>query len=402
MFSLGERIFIPGAAGEPSALRRQVFGAAGVDITTSFVPGLNPLKDDDIGAGTRVTGPFMQPGLGEAQRIGAFRHLPLSYAAMLKYVIEGAGFDACVVQVAPPDGQGRCSLGPAAEFTPAAIARAGRIVAIVNPNVPVLPHAPWIARDRIALTIEDDGPLITYDVGAVDDATRQIAHHVAQLIGNGATIQVGLGKVPHALMEALHDRRNLRIHSGMISDGIMGLAGAGALAADQPCRTTAILGSPALYDWVRGRDDIHVLGVADIHGPAVLAGIDGMVAVNSALEVDLFGQCNLELAKGRAISGGGGATDFARGARLGRGGISVVALPATFGGGKGSRILAQLDGNGITTLPRTDVDVIVTEEGLADLRGLSVHERAAAIIAVAAPDCREALTGQWAAIVGRL
>lgn len=402
MFSRNEQIFIPGAAGEPVALRDAVFGAAGVNIVTSFVPGLNPLRGEEIGEGSRVTGLFMQPGLAEAQRRGLYRHLPLSYGAMLKHVVDGPGFDSCVVQVSPPDTDGRCSLGPAAEFTPAVLEKSRRIVAVINPNVPALPHAPWIARDRIDVAVEDESPLVTYDVGAVDEATRQIARHVATLIPDGAAIQVGLGKVPHALMEALHDRRGLRVHSGMISDGIVALAEAGALEPGHPIRTTAILGSPALYDWVRGHDGIHVLGVADIHMPAVLAGIDGLIAVNSALEVDLFGQCNLELAKGRAISGGGGSTDFARGARLGTGGISVVALPATFGGGKGSRILARLDSDGLTTLPRVDVDVIVTEEGVADLRGLSVHERAEAIVRVAAPDCRDDLLDQWRAIAARL
>ena len=402
MFDGGQRIFIPGAAGEPTALRDDVFGASGAEIITSFVPGINPLTMEGIGPGSHVYGLFMQPSMAQAQRQGIFRHLPFSYAAMLKHINNGPAFDWCVVQVSPPDADGRFCLGPSAEFTPAAIGRARQVAAVINPNVPALPHAPWIARERIDTLVESDAAIVTYDVGAVDDHTRQIARHVAELVVDGATLQVGLGKVPHALMQALHDRRRLKVHSGMVSDGFIGLAEAGALADDQPHRTTAILGSEALYDWVRGRSDLHVLGVEDIHAPAILANIDQLVAVNSALEVDLFGQCNLEWAKGRAVSGGGGSSDFARGARLGARGISVVALPATFAGGKGSRILAQLDSNGITTLPRTDVDVIVTEEGVADLRGLSVHERAERIITVAAPGHRSALEQQWKEIAERL
>ena len=402
MFDRGQRIFIPGAAGEPSAARHTVFGAGGVEIVTSFVPGINPLTMEEIGPGSHVYGLFMQPSMTQAQRQGIYRHLPISYAAMVKHIAHGPAFDWCVVQVSPPDRDGRFCLGPSAEFTPAAIARARHVMAVVNPNVPALPHAPWIGRDRIDRLVESDMALVTYDVGTVDDATRRIARHVAELVDDGLTLQVGLGKVPHALIEALHDRRRLTVHSGMISDGFIGLVNAGALADDQPHRTTAILGSPALYQWVMGRSDIHVLGVGDIHAPAVLAKIDRLIAVNSALEVDLLGQCNLEWAKGRAVSGGGGSTDFARGARLGEGGISVVALPSTFAGGKGSRIMAQLDGNGIVTLPRTDVDVIVTEEGIADLRGLCVHGRAERIIAVAAPDYRPALAQQWKDIAARL
>lgn len=383
-------------------MRSQVFGASEAEIVTSFVPGINPLSIDDIGTGSHVYGLFMQPSMAQAQRLGIFRHLPFSYAAMLKHIVEGPAFDWCVIQVSPPDADGRFCLGPSAEFSPAVIGRARRVMAVVNPNVPALPNAPWIARERIDTVVESDVPLVTYDVGAVDEPTRHIARHVAELVDDGTTLQVGLGKVPHALMQALHDRRRLKVHSGMISDGFIGLAQAGALADDQPHRTTAILGSAALYEWVRDRSDLHVLGVENIHAPAVLANIDRLVAVNSALEVDLLGQCNLEWAKGRAVSGGGGSTDFARGARLGERGISIVALPATFAGGTGSRILAQLDSNGITTLPRTDVDVIVTEEGIADLRGLSVHERAERIISVAAADHRAALEQQWKDIAGRL
>ena len=402
MFDPGQRIFIPGAAGEPVAVRDKIFGASGVEIVTSFVPGINPLSMEDIGPGSHVYGLFMQPSMAQAQRLGIFRHLPFSYAGMLKHIVHGPAFDWCVVQVSLPDADGRFCLGPSAEFTPAAIARARHVMAVVNPNVPALPHAPWIERERIDQFIEADAALVNYDVGAVDEPTRRIARYVAELIEDGSTLQVGLGKVPHALMEALHDRRGLKVHSGMISDGFIGLANAGALADGVPHRTTAILGSATLYEWVRDRCDLHVLGVEDIHVPIVLANIERLVAVNSALEVDLFGQCNLEWANGRAVSGGGGSTDFARGARLGRQGISVVALPSTFAGGKGSRVLAQLDGNGITTLPRNDVDVIVTEEGLADLRGLSVHERAERIIAVAAPDHRSTLELQWKDIASRL
>lgn len=400
-FREGERLFIPGAAGEPTALVPQLFGASGLDITTSFLPGLNPLKSDAIGPGTQVAGLFMQPGLSDAQRSGAFRHLPMSYAAMLKHIQSGPGFDCCILQLAPPNEKGRCSLGPAAELLPTAIARSKRLIGVINPNVPIIANAPYVDRAQLAQTIEAATPIVTYDVGDVDPATVAIAGHIATLIPNGATVQVGLGKVPHALMQALHGHRGLKIHSGMISDGIIGLAQAGALDATYAHSTTAVLGSPTLYAWMRERGDIHVRGVEDIHLPTVLAGLEGLVAVNSALEIDLMGQCNLEHANGRAVSGGGGASDFARGARLGRGGVSIIALPATFGA-KGSRIRARLSEGAVSTLPRNDVDVVVTEEGIADLRGKSVHERAEALINVAAPAARASLIEQWAAIAARL
>ncbi|UZW57059.1 hypothetical protein NUH86_20125 [Sphingobium sp. JS3065] len=401
IFRKGERLFIPGAAGEPTALVKELFGAAGLDITTSVVPGINPLKSEAIGPGTQVTGLFMQPSLSEAQRSGSFRHIPQSYAAMLKQIEADTPFDWCVVQVSPPDGRGRCSLGPAAEFAPAAMQRARRIFGVINPFVPVVPNAPFVEHARLAGTMEADTPIVTYAVGEVDSATHMIAKHIAGLIPDGAAIQVGLGKVPHALMQALHGHRRLRIHSGMISDGIIGLMQAGALDESHAHRTTAVLGSPALYEWLDGRSDIHVRGVEEIHLPSVLAGVERLFAVNSALEVDLLGQCNLEHANGRAVSGGGGASDFARGARLGRGGVSIIALPATFGAA-GSRICPRLSNNAVATISRNDVDIVVTEEGIADLRGKSVHERAKALIGVAAPGARDPLSEQWAEIAGRL
>ena len=400
-FQAGEHVYVPGASGEPTALVAQLFGTDGLSITTSFVPGLNPLRSESIAPGTTVTGLFMQPSLAEAQRSGTFRHIPLSYAAMLKAIEDGPLFDACILQVSPPDASGRCSMGPAAEFAPAVIAKSRRLIGVINPNVPALCHSPWVDRGQFAETIESDTPLVTYDVGEIDPAAASIARHIAALIPDRATIQVGLGKVPHALMQALHGHRSLKIHSGMVSDGLIGMVEAGALDNGFQHSTTAVLGSHLLYDWIAGRQDIHVRGVAEIHTPAILAGLARFVAVNSALEIDLLGQCNLEHANGRAVSGGGGASDFARGARLARGGFSIVALPATFGT-NGSRIVARLSDGAVTSLARNDVDIVVTEEGVADLRGKSVHERAEALILIASPAAQPKLEEEWKQIAARL
>jgi acyl-CoA hydrolase len=401
MFNSQERVFLPGASGAPNALADAVFATPDIHITTSFAPGVNRLSSEMIGPGSIVTGLFMQPGLALAQREGRFRHLPQSYAAMIKHLRAAPPFDCCIVQVSPPDAGGKCSLGPAAEFTPEVLRRAGRIIAVVNPNVPRLAHAPIITLKDCAQIIEAETPLTSYDVGAFDAASSSIAALVASCIGDGATIQTGLGKVPQALMAALRDRRNIRIHSGMISDGIMALAQAGALDPDWPHSTTAVLGSPALYDWLRGRTDIHVQGVEVTHDPARLAALPHFVALNSAVEVDLFGQCNLESVAGRAVSGVGGAADFAHAARLSPGGLSIIAMPAGFGN-DGSRIRPWLGAGSITSLPRTAADLIITEEGIADLRGLSVHERAAAIIAIASPAARAGLETAWREIAAKL
>jgi acyl-CoA hydrolase len=402
MFNSQERVFLPGASGTPNALADAVFATPDIHVTTSFAPGVNRLTSEMIGPGSIVTGLFMQPGLAAAQREGRFRHLPQSYAAMIKHLRAAPPFDCCIVQVSPPDADGKCSLGPAAEFTPEVLRRAGRIIAVVNPHVPRLAHAPAIALKHCAQIIEADTPITSYDIGAFDATSATIAALVASRIADGATIQTGLGKVPQALMAALRERRNIRIHSGMISDGIMALADAGALDPDWQHSTTALLGSPVLYDWLRDRTDIHVKGVEVTHDPARLAALPNFVALNSAVEVDLFGQCNLESVAGRAVSGVGGAADFAHAARLSPGGLSIIAMPAGFGSGDGSRIRPWLPAGSIVSLPRTAADLIVTEEGIADLRGLSVHERAAAIIAIASPAARPGLESAWREIAAKL
>jgi acyl-CoA hydrolase len=227
-----------------------------------------------------------------------------------------------------------------------------------------------------------------------------VAARVAPFVTDGATLQLGLGKVPTALIRLLRDRRGLKLHSGMLSEGVMDLAESGVLDPRWEHMTTMYLGSPKLYRWITGRTGIRVRGCEHIHDSVRLSSIERLVAVNSALSVDLFGQCNLETAAGRAMSGCGGAPDFARAARLSREGISIIAMPAS--AGKSSRIVSGLGTGGIATLSRTEADVVITDEGVADLRGLSVMERAESLIAIAPPAARSQLSDEWREIAARL
>jgi acyl-CoA hydrolase len=219
---------------------------------------------------------------------------------------------------------------------------------------------------------------------------------------DGSVLQLGLGKVPLTLSHLLRDRRRLRLHSGMLSDGMLDLAEAGALDNDFLHTACVLLGTTHFYERVSDFAPLRVVGCEVTHDARALMALDQFVAVNSALEVDLFGQCNLEHADGRAISGAGGAPDFARAARLSVGGRSIIALSAIHHGGKGSRIVPCLTGRAITSLSRVDVDYVVTEHGSATLTGASVHERAEAIIEIAAPGFRAELRQSWREIALRL
>lgn len=398
----GSRVFLPGSTGESVSFTEALCAADAppLAITASFVPGINSAPLGELPEGTTFSSLFSPLAAPKAQPRAALRHLPLSYGGFVAYLRDRASFDACVVHVAPPDNQGRCSLGLAVEFTLLAAARSRRVIAVVNRNIPRLRGADFLPLSKIDEIVECDGPLREYDIGAPNAQSNAIAAHAAEFIRDGAALQIGLGKVPDALLRLLADRRRLRLHSGMLSDGVRTLAESGGLDPDWTPMSCVHVGSAAYYAWLADRPDFAVRGCDYTHDPGVIASVPGLVAVNSALSVDLFGQANLEMIGGRMISGVGGAADFARGATLSPGGVSIVALPATSANGEAARIVASL--NGVCSLPRTDIGVVVTEHGAADLRGLDVVERAERLIEVAAPRHRGNLRDALRDIVERL
>ncbi|MEO8296440.1 MAG: acetyl-CoA hydrolase/transferase C-terminal domain-containing protein [Burkholderiales bacterium] len=405
----GELVYVPGGVTVPTAfiqdLQSDPQRSQGLRMLTSISPGLpNPLDMERLHASAVVTGLFMQPGLTQAQRSGRFRMMPMSFGGLIRHMREEVDLDLLVVQVSPPNAQGECSLGPSVEFSQLALSKARRVLALINPNVPHYKGSVSIPYERFDYVSQAETTLPEYRTD--DDApTRAAASHIATLIGDGSTLQMGLGKVPTALARILRDRRGLRMFSGMVSDGLMDLSNAGALDKNYEHTCCVVAGSQALYRWASEFDGLRVASCEVTHSPRTLSGLDRFIAVNSALEVDLLGQCNLELADGRAISGAGGAPDFARAARLSPGGCSIVALNASYNSrsrGLQSRIVPRLGEPGLASLARVDVDCIVTEFGVADLRGKSVHERAEALIAVAAEEFRDGLKQAWAETSARL
>lgn len=355
-----------------------------------FVPGLNR-RTWAAGPASRVLTFFQTPELrAEGERV-AF--LPLCYQDILTEVRRhkpGAALFLC----SPPDADGMCSFGTEVSF----IAELWRDIPVriahINPNMPRTPGDPGIPFDALTAYVEGDHPLLASEPGAPDPLVAAIAGHVAPFVCDGDTLQTGLGKVPDAVLRSLTDRRGLKAHTGLMGDGLLDLIEAGAI--DHAIVGTAI-GSARLY---RGLNHpaLDFRPVSVTHDPTVLAAIDRLVTINSAIEVDLFGQAYAELTPRGLMSGPGGASDFARGARTG--GLRIVALPSSAKGA--SRIVAPGVGAGPVSLSRTDIDVVATEHGTADLRGLSHAARAAALIAIAAPDHRDALTVAWADYSRRL
>lgn len=387
-------VYAPGCAGHSPLferwLREAPEAASGATFTGVHIPTVNRFDFASLAPTTRFRGIFLSSERRAAWQDGRVLHLPLSYLDTWRWLETEARFDLALVQVAPPDAEGRCSLGIACDFTPAAWPRAACLVAHVNPAMPRTngPSIPW---SRIDFAVESEAPLLEAPDARPDPTLAAVASHVASLLDDGDTIQLGLGRLQAEVLRALAGHRRLRIHAGMVSDGLLGLAEAGALAETDAVTCGVALGTAPLYR--RVPELARFAPVGETHDLSRFARINRFIAINAALEVDLLGQVNGEVAGGRQISGVGGLADFARGARLAPGGRSIIALSATDASGA-SRIAACL-GPGPASLARIDADLVVTEHGVAALRHLDVDARARALVAIAAPGHREALERAW-------
>lgn len=394
--SPGERVFVPGCTGEPQAFTQRLVDepalAPGVHFVTSFVPGINGRHLAGPGSTRRMQVFFMQPAYEAARAEGRVDFMPVNYYGAQQHLLAPeTAPDALLVEVSEPDAEGRCSAGAYAEFLPALLERTKRVLAVVNPYVPRVPRGVFVAFDRIEAFARAATPLPVYDAGSSNPVTDRIVAHLAALIPNGATIQVGLGKVPAQLIPALKDHRDIGFHSGMLSDALLDLPGAPFLRRGADIVTGVVVGTQRLYDGLAGIRGLRLDGFHCTHDPAVLARVPRLHAINSALEVDLLGQVNAEMLNGRSVSGPGGLPDFAAAAHRSADGLSIIALPATDPKGKVSRIVARFAAGTPVAAPSHDVDAVVTEFGVARLRGASSDQRVERLIAIAHPDFRDGL-----------
>ena len=336
---------------------------------------------------------FLTPELRAAGERVAF--LPLCYQDILAELRRRRPA-AALFMCAPPDADGYCSFGTEVSFIAELWRDIPARIAHINPHMPRTAGDRGIPFAELTAFVEGDQPLAGMAATTDDPAATAIASHVAPLIGDGATVQTGLGKIPDAVLRALSGHRDLALHSGLVGDGVLDLLESGALVS---ATVGTAIGSERLYRAL-DRPAIRFRPVSVTHGADVLAAIPNFVTINSAIEVDLFGQAFAELTPRGLMSGPGGASDYARGAR--GHGLRIVALPSTAGGGAIGRIVAPGAGAGPVSLGRMDIDVVVTEHGAADLRGLDHHARAARLIAIADPAHRCGLRSKWADYARRL
>lgn len=335
----------------------------------------------------------------ELGNAGVLDILPCHYSQLPEMIRSGAlRIDVLLLQVAPADANGRYSLSLALDYLLPALDSARVVIAEVNQQAPRTCGERSLGADDIDYILHTDRSPLENPPSRIREADAQIAWHIAGLVEDGATLQMGIGAIPDAVLGALADHHDLGVHSGSLGDGVARLMQSGAItnarkSLDRGFSVGGILlGSRLLHDFAHDNPAVLLRSTAYTHDPDILASQERLVAINSAVEVDLSGQVNSEVAAGSYIGAVGGALDFLRGARRSHGGLPIIALPST--AGSASRIVARL--NGPVTIPRSEAGLIVTEHGVADLRGLSLRQRLRAMLDIAHPTHRADLEEQFA------
>jgi acyl-CoA hydrolase len=398
----GMRVLLPPGCGEPGALVAEICRQSERLRDLTLVHGIH-LGDFPFArpehAALRVATWHMSPRLEDARRRGRVEFFPLRYFDLVAAFAPGGAWapDAVLVHAAPPDAGGYLSLGVSVSVSLDAARRAPLVIAQVNPQMPRTLGNGALHRSEIDAWVEVDEPLTAYPPPAVGDVERAIGRHVAGVVPDGAVVQVGVGAIPQAVLEALRDHRDLALHS-LLVDAAVDLMERGVVtAARKPfhrghCDIAEAMGTRRLFDAIHENPLVSMDSSAFIHDPSLVARLDRFVAINSALEVDLSGQVTAESLGGRQVAGIGGQFDFVLAASRSVGGTAIIALPSTGGrDGGSSRIVPRLSAGAAVTTPRFVADRVVTEHGVADLRGLGETARATALIAVAHPRFRAEL-----------
>lgn len=393
----GDHIVIGQACGEPTTLvealieqGRDIPGLSAF-IATSFSGLFTPATADSFALSSMGA----IGALRSMTKAGKLQVIPVHVSQVGPLITAGIiPCDVAMIQVSPSDEQGNYSCGLISDYVRAAVDKARVVIAEINEAVPFTPGE-TIPASAIDVAIPVNRPPVQVAPAAIGPTDEAIARHCAAYIGDGAVIQTGVGAVPDAILRLLHDRKDLGVHSGMLGDGLVELVEAGVITNARKevdpgvSINGALIGTKRLYDWAHRNPAIRMCATSYTHDAAILGRLSRLVTINSALEVDLTGQVNAEQSGAVYLGGTGGHVDFVRAGARSPGGRSIIALSASVKGGTLSKIVAQLSGP--VTTARTDVDVIVTEYGAAELKGQSLAERTRRLIAIAHPDFREEL-----------
>ena len=398
----GDQVYVHCAAAAPSVLLDALVARApeltGVGVVHLHIQGPGPHLAPEMAGHFRHRALFIGPNARRAVNEGRADYVPVFLSDVPRlFDSRVLPLDAVLVNATPPDSHGFCSLGTSVEAMHAAIRVAKTVIVQFNRAMPRTLGDSFIHVSDIDLAVEVDVPPYEHPVGTIGEVERKIGEFVADLVPDGATLQLGIGAIPTATALALRDKRDLGIHTEMFTDAVVDLVEAGVITGARKERnrgkivTAFLMGSRRLYDFVHDNPMVEMRPVDFTNDTHVIRSFSRMIAINSAIEVDLTGQVVADSIGHRLYSGVGGQMDFVRGAALASEGRAIIALPSTAAAGSLSRISASLsEGAGIVTT-RAHVRTIVTEWGVAELFGKSIRERAEALISIAHPDFRDEL-----------
>jgi 4-hydroxybutyrate CoA-transferase len=398
----GMKVLVAPGSGDPSTLIAEILRQVDRLAPLTLMGGLRlddfPFTAPAYARKIRFATWHMSPRLAEADARGDVDFVPARYFDTVSLFAAGGPWapDAVLVHTAPPDRGGHLSLGVSVSYLLPAARRAPLVIAQVNPRMPRTLGNAFLHRSQVDAWTPVDEPLLEYPPTPVGEVERRIAGHVAELIPDGATVQVGVGSIPQAVMEALGGKKDLGVHS-LLVDHMLPLVRSGVITNARkrlhPGRMDVgeIMGTAALFEWSHENSLVNMEPSDVVHDPQVVGALGDFISVNSALEVDLLGQVNAESVDGRQITGIGGQFDFVLGAARAEGGRSIIALPASAARGTRSRIVARLGSGARVTTPRFLADYVVTEHGVATLRGKSDAGRARELLHIADPAFRDLL-----------
>jgi acyl-CoA hydrolase/GNAT superfamily N-acetyltransferase len=401
--SPGSTVFLGTACGEPQALVKALLEKSYAMVDSELIQaislGLTFYAEEGFMDQFRLNAFFIGPNVRNAVNEGRADYTPVNLSDIERLFSSGLKpVDVALIQVSPPDQEGFCNLGVSVDITMSAARHADLVIAEVNPNMPRVGGDSRLHIKEIDHLVENDQPLLEFT--GEDESSRvlpRIGKNVAELVPDGATIQVGYGNVPDAILTSLSQKKDLGVHTEMFSDGIIELVEKGVIngrrKTHHPGKVVAsfCMGSKRLFDFIDGHEMFEMYPSSYTNDPCNVSRNDGMVAINSALEVDLTGQVCTDQIGQRFYSGIGGQADFMRGAARSKGGKAIIALPSTAHHHTISRIVPTLSSGGGVTTTRGDVQFVVTEYGVADLRGKSIMERTLALIGIAHPRFRSEL-----------
>lgn len=401
----GQRVVVAHACGEPSIILDALVAKAAqyenVEIIHMVAMGKAAYCQPQYDKNFHHNAFFLGGSTRAAAAEGRVDFTPVYFSEIPSLLREDLRPNVTLLQCSPPDAHGYVSLGVSVDYTKPAAEASDLVIAQVNQNMPRTLGDSFLHVTQIGCLVEADTPVIELAPPKIGDVERAIGENVASLVRDGDTLQLGIGAIPDAVLLFLKEKNDLGIHTEMFSDGVVELVEAGVITNKAKTLhrgqsvATFLMGTRRLYDYVSDNPAVAMYPVDYVNDPYVIGQNDNLVSINSCVQVDIMGQVVSTSAGLRQISGVGGQVDFVRGANLSKGGRAIMAMPSTTGKGKISKIVPFLDQGSAVTTTRNEVNYVITEYGIAKLKGKSLRQRAEALIRIAHPDFRDELTAEF-------